>query len=80
MSQLVLIRCDTFALGIDNSARILFWHVDEELYNAKQLLDDAESHIRTAEKRNMPPEDMLALNEAFRHLCAQLKAALYTFL
>jgi hypothetical protein len=54
-------------------ARILFWHVDEELYNARQLLENAETHTRTAQERNMPREDILALDEAFRHLCAQLK-------
>jgi hypothetical protein len=57
-------------------ARILFWHVDEELYNARQLLENAESHIRTAQERNMPREDMLALDEAFKHLYAQLKVLL----
>jgi hypothetical protein len=61
-------------------ARIFFWHVDEELYNARQILENAESHIRTAQERNIPHEDMLALNEALRHLYAQLKVLYYTFL
>jgi len=48
--------------------RILFWRIDEDLYNAKQLVRDAHLHTNTARQRNMPEEDMKALEEAFRHL------------
>jgi hypothetical protein len=76
MSQLALLCCILLFLGLTFFARILFWSVDDGLYYAKQLLENAEAHIRTAQERNMPQEDMLALNEAFRHLCVYLKVRL----
>jgi len=48
--------------------RMLFWHVDDNLYNSEQLLDSAQTHIDRAKERNMPPEDISALEQAFEHL------------
>ncbi|KIM48685.1 hypothetical protein M413DRAFT_437870 [Hebeloma cylindrosporum] len=61
-------NADFLQATVRNMSQIFFWHVDEELYNAKQLLQSAAGHIVVAQERNVPHEDMLALNEAFRHL------------
>ncbi|KAF9556010.1 hypothetical protein CPC08DRAFT_711560 [Agrocybe pediades] len=53
---------------VRNMSQILFWHVDDNLYNSKQLLESSEKHIQVAKERNMPQEDIDALLEAFRHL------------
>lgn len=46
----------------------MFWSTDEGLYNVDQLTQDAQDHINTAMKRNVPKEDMELLREAFKHM------------
>ena len=50
--------------------RLLFWFVSDELYNAQQLVADADVLINKAIERGMPPEDILAIQTAFMHLYA----------
>ena len=51
-------------------SRLLFWFVSEELYNAQQLVADADEIITRAIERGMPSEDISAIQEAFTHLYA----------
>lgn len=46
----------------------MFWSVDETLYNADQLMQTAQATTDLAISRNMPPEDIQLLQEAFRHV------------
>ena len=48
--------------------RIMFWSTDDGLYNVIELLKNAQSHIDTAIKRNMPRQDIDLLHEAFKHV------------
>ena len=50
--------------------RLLFWFVSDELYNAQQLVADADGHINKAIERGMPSEDISAIQTAFMHLYA----------
>lgn len=51
-------------------SRLLFWFVSEELYNAQQLVADADELIKRAIERGMPSEDISAVQMAFMHLYA----------
>lgn len=55
----------------------MFWSIDENLYNADQLLEDAQVHINRAIERNAPPEDLELLHKAFKHLSVSLYSAQY---
>jgi hypothetical protein len=46
----------------------MFWSTDEGLYNVDQLTKNAQDHIITALKRNMPKEDLELLHDAFKHM------------
>lgn len=48
--------------------RLMFWSVNEELYNVDQLTRDAQATIDLAMRRNMSPEDIQLVQEAFRHM------------
>jgi hypothetical protein len=50
--------------------RLLFWFVSDELYNAQQLVASADEHINKAIEREMPSEDVSAIQTAFMHLYA----------
>lgn len=52
--------------------RLLFWFVSDELYNAQQLVADADEHINKAIDRGMPAEDIAAIQTAFMHLYVSL--------
>jgi hypothetical protein len=49
-------------------SRLMFWSVDETLYNVDQLMENAQATIERALKRNMPQEDIQLAQEAFRHM------------
>jgi hypothetical protein len=49
-------------------SRLLFWRVDDRLYNADELVKNANKHIERAIKRGMPEEDISLLESAFNHL------------
>jgi hypothetical protein len=53
---------------------LLFWFVSEELYNAQQLVADADEVTTRAIERGMPSEDISAIQEAFTHLYASLNS------
>ena len=59
--------------------RLLFWFVSDELYNAQQLVADADGLINKAIERGMPSEDILAIQKAFMHLYVPQLAAGLTF-
>lgn len=46
----------------------MFWSIDENLYNADQLLEEAQTHIDRAIERKAPAEDLELLQNAFKHL------------
>ncbi|KAF8912126.1 hypothetical protein CPB84DRAFT_1761324 [Gymnopilus junonius] len=60
-----------------NMSQILFWHVDENLYNAKQLVAEAHILIKRALDRGMPEDDISGLNEAFQHLRSAMEDPLW---
>jgi hypothetical protein len=49
-------------------SRLLFWHVDDRLYNADELVKNANEHIQRAIKRGTSEEDISLLKSAFQHL------------
>jgi hypothetical protein len=49
---------------------LLFWFVSDDLYNAEQLVADADGYIKKATERGMPSEDIEAIQMAFMHLYA----------
>ncbi|KAF9014155.1 hypothetical protein BDQ17DRAFT_1536631 [Cyathus striatus] len=55
-------------LTVANMSQLMFWSVDERLYNVDQLVEDAQVHIDRALDRNAPPEDMELLYNAFKHV------------
>ncbi|EKM82385.1 hypothetical protein AGABI1DRAFT_67996 [Agaricus bisporus var. burnettii JB137-S8] len=55
-------------LTVKNMSQLMFWSVDETLYNADQLMQTAQATTDLAISRNMPPEDIQLLQEAFRHV------------
>ncbi|PPQ63287.1 hypothetical protein CVT24_006812 [Panaeolus cyanescens] len=57
---------------VRNMSQILFWHIDEEFYNATQLLADSDEIMGNAIRRNVSDQDKEALKEAFRHLQAAM--------
>ncbi|KAH9484424.1 putative ATP-dependent helicase C23E6.02 [Psilocybe cubensis] len=62
---------------VRNMSQICFWHIDENLYNARDLVRDAEIITKRAEDRNMPPSDISALKLAFDHLRNALSDSLW---
>lgn len=50
------------------TSRLMFWSVDETFYNVDQLVQNAQATIDRAMSRNMPPEDIQLVQEAFRHM------------
>lgn len=59
---------DFLQITVQNMSQLMFWSTDEGLYNVDQLTQDAQDHINTAMKRNVPKEDMELLREAFKHI------------
>ncbi|KAF9484636.1 hypothetical protein BDN70DRAFT_872149 [Pholiota conissans] len=55
-------------LTMKNMSQILFWHVDSGLYNAPELIKNANTTLSRAIERGMPDEDIKGLQEAFKHL------------
>ncbi|PPQ86914.1 hypothetical protein CVT25_009800 [Psilocybe cyanescens] len=62
---------------VRNMSQILFWHVDDNLYNARALVQDAEIITKRAQDRNMPHNDILSLRTAFEHLRKALNDPLW---
>ncbi|KXN91423.1 DNA repair protein rad5 [Leucoagaricus sp. SymC.cos] len=60
-------------LTVKNMSQLMFWSVDETLYNVDQLVENAQSTIDRALQRNIPPEDIQLVRDAFHHI--QLAAA-----
>ncbi|KAF8969663.1 SNF2 family N-terminal domain-containing protein [Flammula alnicola] len=61
-------NADLLQETVKNMSQILFWHVNEDLYYAEQLVHDADSHIDRATERGMPMDDIISLQEALKHL------------
>ncbi|TFK36351.1 hypothetical protein BDQ12DRAFT_686775 [Crucibulum laeve] len=61
-------NADALRLTVKNMSQIMFWSVDDGLYQTDQLLRDAEIHIKRAIERGTPPEDMKLLYDAFKHI------------
>lgn len=47
---------------------MLFWHVNCDLYFAKELIKNADNTINQAIERKMSEEDIRGLREAFKHM------------
>ncbi len=46
----------------------MFLSVDEDFYSVDQLVQNAEVTVKLAMQRNMPPEDIQLIQDAFRHM------------
>jgi hypothetical protein len=46
----------------------MFWHVDEKQYNAEELSNTTDRMIEKAQERGVSPQDILALEEAKKHM------------
>ncbi|TFK30303.1 hypothetical protein FA15DRAFT_663708 [Coprinopsis marcescibilis] len=53
---------------VKNMSQLMFWRVDEQLYNVKELAASAPRHIKMAMERGASAQDMKLLHEAFRHV------------
>ncbi|KAF9449589.1 hypothetical protein P691DRAFT_702942 [Macrolepiota fuliginosa MF-IS2] len=59
---------DYLQITVKNMSQLMFWSVDETLYNVDQLVQNARSTVDRALQRNMPQEDIQLVEEAFRHI------------
>ncbi|KAF8809006.1 hypothetical protein BYT27DRAFT_7222578 [Phlegmacium glaucopus] len=59
---------DVLQLTLKNMSQLLFWFVSDDLYNAQQLVADAEGYVKKAIERGMASEDISAIQMAFMHL------------
>lgn len=53
---------------LTNLSRICFWHIDDSLYNAEELVSNSEKIVQRAMDRKMSFVDILLLREALKHL------------
>lgn len=67
MSQYVVAVHTTAEIYI-STLRLLFYRVDDQLYNADELVKNANEHIQRALKRGVSEEDLSLLRSAFKHL------------
>lgn len=69
MSQFVLINL-MHDVGLTKNVRICFWNIDNDLYNAEELVQNSDEIIQRAKDRDMPCVDIVLLKEAVKHLYA----------
>jgi hypothetical protein len=69
MGQYVLCHCSSFVL--DSADRLMFWAVDDKLYNVDGLTKNASEMVQNAIKRNIPQRDMSLLQDALYHVFVQ---------
>ncbi|EAU88937.1 hypothetical protein CC1G_10583 [Coprinopsis cinerea okayama7 len=59
---------DHLQTTVKNMSQLMFWHVDDELFNVEQLYVDGPKHIRNALDRGASTEDLRLLNDALKHV------------
>ncbi|KAK0463570.1 uncharacterized protein EV420DRAFT_1618586 [Desarmillaria tabescens] len=53
---------------VSNMTQIMFWSVDEHLYNADEIMTRPKVHIETAINRNASQEDLELITQAIEHI------------
>ncbi|KAK0239544.1 SNF2 family N-terminal domain-containing protein [Armillaria nabsnona] len=53
---------------VSNMTQIMFWSVDERLYNADEIMTRPKVHIETAINRNASQEDLELITQAIEHI------------
>ncbi|KAH6894963.1 SNF2 family N-terminal domain-containing protein [Coprinopsis sp. MPI-PUGE-AT-0042] len=55
-------------LALRNMSQLMFWHVDENLFNIEALHASKQDHFDRALKRGASADDIKLLDDAFRHV------------
>ncbi|KAF9261183.1 hypothetical protein L218DRAFT_980972, partial [Marasmius fiardii PR-910] len=64
-------------LSVKNMSQVLFWSVDQNLYNIEELHKGAEMYLKRFVERNVGEEDMRLAKEAFSHVRIAIKDRLW---